>query len=136
MRLPSRHALLPNRQAARTSSPTAPTVRVPASGADLTALDALGCVVAAYGPERLLGRGNARASDRALRSAARRLAAEARAQDPARAERLLVQLKGAWPALPAVRAVTDLRERRALWDRVVGLCVEEFYSPPAGSAAS
>ena len=92
-------------------------------------LDVLQRVIAAYGPERFLGQGRRRAADRALRAAARRLAADARAVDPVRAERLLVELRRAWQGWPAVQGVPDDGVRRALWDRLVLLCCEEFYAP-------
>lgn len=96
---------------------------------DLSGLEALGIVVSVYGAERLAGRGEKRASDRAIRDAARRLAAEARASDAVRAERLLIWLRSTWTQLPAVQRLTDTRARRSLWDRLVLLCCEEFYSP-------
>jgi hypothetical protein len=101
---------------------------------DGTGLDALARVLAAYEPERLTGRGTARKADRALRAAARRLAAEARVQDATRAERLLLELRRAWRELPAVRQLPDDGARRALWDRLVLLCCEEFYAPGRASA--
>ena len=106
---------------------------------DDTALAALEHVIAAYGRERLAGTGQRRAADRALRGVARRLAAEARAADPVRAERLLVDLRRAWQGMPAVRQIPDSGPRRALWDRLVRLCCEEFYGratmPPDADAA-
>jgi hypothetical protein len=122
--------------ARRVARPPAPAAGAPAPAGVFAALDDVGHVIAAYGPERLLGRGDGRASDRALRAAARGLAAEARARDAARAERLLLDLKRAWPALPAVQAVPDLAARRALWDRLVLLCCEEFYAPARPGAPS
>jgi len=101
----------------------------PADPVEVSGIDALGCVLAAYAPERLLGRGEARASDRALRAAAHRLAAEARAQDAVRAERLLIELRRRWQKLPEIQRVPDDGRRRALWDRLVRLCCEEFYAP-------
>jgi hypothetical protein len=102
---------------------------------DDTTLAALGHVVAAYGAERLTGAGQRRAADRALRSVARRLAAEARAQDPVRAERLVIALRRAWRDLPAVERLPG-DPRRVLWDRLVLLCCEEFYAPTRAAAAS
>lgn len=95
-----------------------------------TGLAALARVLDSFPADRLLGRGEARAADRALRADTRRLAADARAADPVRAERLLTELRRAWRDLPAVRRVPDGR-RGALWDRLVRLCCEEFYPPPA-----
>lgn len=98
----------------------------------LTGIEALGIVLSAYGAERLAGRGDRRASDRALRGAAQRLAAEARARDAVRAECLLIDLRRAWSQLPAVQHLHDAVVKGALWDRVVLLCCEEFYAGDAG----
>ena len=112
------------RSALRTVSPSG--CLTPEDG---TGLDAIRRVMAIYGVERLRGRGNARAADRALRAVARHLAAEARLRDPVRAERLLLELRRAWRELPEVRQLADDGCRRALWDRLVLLCCEEFYAP-------
>jgi hypothetical protein len=64
-----------------------------------------------------------------LRDAVRILCGEARAADPVRAERLLIALRGTWEGLAVVRGIPELAVRRALWERVVALCVEEFYAP-------
>lgn len=125
MRLPRRSTSARDRRPARNG----PIPRTPTDPADLTGIEALGIVVAVYGAERLAGRGEKRASDRAFRDAARRLAAEARGHDSVRAERLLIALRSAWLQLPAVQRLTDAVARRSLWDRVVLLCCEEFYSP-------
>ena len=96
------------------------------SGPAPTGLDALSRVIAAYGPDRLSGRGHARASDRALRDAVRQLTREARARDSVRAERLIIELRESWPHLPGL-VRSGVGARRALWDRVVTLCCKEFY---------
>ena len=121
----------PDRRAARLVMVTSltPDRHAAEAGDPVRGLDALDYVLAVYGPERLVGRGNAREADRALRAAARVLAAEARVEDPARAECLLVALKQSWPTLPAVARMADVDARRALWDRVVALCIQEFYAP-------
>ncbi len=64
-----------------------------------------------------------------LRDAVRILCAEARAADPVRAERLLIRLRAAWRKMPEVGRLPDHDTRRALWDRVVALCVAAFYEP-------
>ena len=64
-----------------------------------------------------------------LRDAVRILCAEARAADPVRAERLLIRLRAAWREMPEVDRLPDRDARQALWDRVVALCVAEFYEP-------
>ena len=44
------------------------------------------------------------------------------------AEHLLVQLKEAWSTLPEVRAMTDAAEQVRLLQRVVTMCIKEYYS--------
>jgi hypothetical protein len=90
-------------------------------------LEALGHALAAHPPDRLLAR--APDADGALRQAARLLAAEARAADPVRAERLVVALRPAYGRLIEIDCVPAAGPCRALWDRLVGLCCEEFYAP-------
>jgi hypothetical protein len=89
--------------------------------------------LAAFPPETLLVRESA-AGD-ALRAAAHLLAAEARAADPVRAERLLIALRRAWRELPEVESLPGDGARRALWDRFVRLCCEEFYAPARAAAS-
>ena len=101
---------------------------------DLTALDALRQLLATYEAERRFGHGELRESDRALRRIAQRLAAEARAQDPVRGERLVIRLRRAWRDLPEVHALGEDGRRELLWDRLVLLCCEEFYAPTGGTA--
>lgn len=122
---------LPRRPSARDRRPprTGPAPRIVPDPVDLTGIEALGLVVSVYGADRLTGRGDKRASDRAIRDAARRLACEARQRDAVRAERLLIGLRSAWMQLPAVQRLNDAVARRSLWDRVVLLCCEEFYAP-------
>ena len=91
-------------------------------------LAALAKVLAEFGPDRLLAGPAEPPAERGLRDAARQLCDEARARDP-RAEQLLIALKRSWPELPAVRAVPAYTVRDALWQRLVAVCVEEFYSP-------
>ena len=124
----------PDRRAARLVAMTSRASGTSES-VDPTGMAALERALAAYGTERLGGRGDAREADEALRAAAGRLAAEARARDPVRAERLLVALKPAWRALPAVQHAADTDARSDLWDRLVRLCVEEFYAPARASGA-
>ena len=86
----------------------------------------------AHAPEALLAR-EVTGAER-LRAAARLLADEARAANPVRAERLLVALRQAWEELPRVRRGADDDARRALWDRLVLICCEEFYAPAPPAA--
>jgi hypothetical protein len=64
-----------------------------------------------------------------LRAAVRAIAAEARADDPVRCERMLLALRCAWRDFPEVRRIADQPIRDALWDRLVRLSCEEFYDP-------
>jgi hypothetical protein len=43
-------------------------------------------------------------------------------------EQLLVVLKGLWSALPEVRAMTDASKQIQLQQRVVTMCIREYYS--------
>jgi hypothetical protein len=43
-------------------------------------------------------------------------------------EHLLIALKGMWMALPEVRAVPDSAEQVRLLQRVVTMCIKEYYS--------
>ena len=63
----------------------------------------------------------------ALRQALIRMSAEARDKQM-HAEQLLVQLKDTWSALPEVRAMTDTTEQIRLLQRVVTMCIKEYYS--------
>jgi hypothetical protein len=98
-------------------------------------MDALATVIALYGPTRLIGRGERRASDHALRTVVRRLVEEARRTDPVRGERLLIELRRAWRALPAIQRLPVDGPGDELWDRLVLLCCEEFYAAGGASGA-
>ena len=69
-------------------------------------------------------------SSQSLRAVARAIAAEARAQDAIRAERLLIELRRVWRELPEARHL-EPRAQEELWDRLVRTCIEEFYRPSA-----
>jgi hypothetical protein len=62
-----------------------------------------------------------------LQEALLRMSREAREKDM-RAEHLLVLLKDTWNALPEVRAMTDNSEQVRLLQRVVTMCIREYYS--------
>ena len=127
----------PDRRAARLLGLVVADREVPIP-TDVSGLDALRQVLATYNTDRLFGQGELRESDRALRRVVQRLAAEARAEDPARGERLVIGLRRAWRDLPEVRALGEDGRRELLWDRLVQLCCEEFYvtagrpTPPDG----
>jgi len=67
------------------------------------------------------------AEPRPLQQALVRMSAEARDKD-VRAEHLLVLLKDAWHSLPEVRVMTDTTEQVRLLQRVVTMCIKEYYS--------
>ena len=56
-----------------------------------------------------------------------RMAAEAR-ERAILPEQLLVVLKDAWSTLPEVRTMTDASEQVRLMQRVVTMCIKEYYS--------
>jgi hypothetical protein len=43
-------------------------------------------------------------------------------------EQLLVRLKEAWSSLPEVRAMRDSQEQARLLERVVTMCIREYYN--------
>ncbi|HET7187418.1 MAG TPA: hypothetical protein VFI52_04660 [Gemmatimonadaceae bacterium] len=63
----------------------------------------------------------------ALQGALTRMSAEARDRDML-PEHLLVVLKDVWGALPEVRTMTDAGEQVRLLQRVVTMCIKEYYS--------
>ena len=67
------------------------------------------------------------AEPRPLQQALVHMSAEARDKD-VRAEHLLVLLKDAWHSLPEVRVMTDTTEQVRLLQRVVTMCIKEYYS--------
>jgi len=65
--------------------------------------------------------------DESLHSALRAVAREARASR-IHAEQLLVALKDVWYGLPAIRDSQDNEKQHRLLQRVVTLCIREYYS--------
>jgi len=63
----------------------------------------------------------------ALRSSLLLIATEARARSIL-PEQLLVTLKELWSALPEVRAIPDAGEQVRLLQRVVTMCIREYYN--------
>jgi hypothetical protein len=63
----------------------------------------------------------------ALRDALVRMSAEAR-EKQMQAEQLLVQLKETWSTLPEVRTMTGAAEQMHALQRVVTMCIKEYYS--------
>lgn len=63
----------------------------------------------------------------ALQRALVRMSAEARDRSIL-PEHLLVVLKDVWGTLPEVRAMTDAGEQVRLLQRVVTMCIKEYYS--------
>lgn len=62
-----------------------------------------------------------------LRSALHAMAAEAHAKSVA-PEQLLVALKDIWYSLPVVRGMHDPAEQIRLLQRVVTMCIKEYYA--------
>lgn len=62
-----------------------------------------------------------------LQPALRRVATEAR-EKKMRAEELLVWLKDVWFALPEIRKTPEGENQTRLLQRVVTLCIREYYS--------
>ena len=62
-----------------------------------------------------------------LQAALLRMASEAR-EKAILPEQLLIVLKDVWSALPEVRAMTDVSEQIRLLQRVVTMCIKEYYS--------
>lgn len=63
----------------------------------------------------------------ALHQALLRMSVEARDKEM-RAEQLLVLLKETWSTLPEVRAMIDTREQVRMLQRVVTMCIKEYYT--------
>jgi hypothetical protein len=62
-----------------------------------------------------------------LRDALQRIAAEAR-QKKMHAEHLLMQLKEVWYKLPQIRRAPDGEKQNLMLQRIVTLCIREYYS--------
>ena len=62
-----------------------------------------------------------------LQAALHRIATEARERGIL-PEQLLVVLKDLWSTLPEVRSMTDTRQQVNLLQRVVTMCIKEYYS--------
>jgi hypothetical protein len=62
-----------------------------------------------------------------LRQALQHMATEARAKD-IQAEQLLVVLKDIWYRLPSVRTVREPVDQIQLLQRVVTMCIREYYA--------
>jgi hypothetical protein len=63
----------------------------------------------------------------ALQASLMLVATEARARNIL-PEHLLVRLKEAWSSLPEVRAMHDSHEQARLLERVVTICIREYYN--------
>ena len=63
----------------------------------------------------------------ALQESVLLVTAEARARNIL-PEQLLVRLKEAWSSLPEVRAMHDSHEQARLLQRVVRMCIREYYN--------
>ena len=67
------------------------------------------------------------ASSPVLQSALVRMASEAR-EKSILPEQLLITLKDVWNSLPEVRAIPETSEQVRLRQRVVTMCIKEYYS--------
>jgi hypothetical protein len=65
-------------------------------------------------------------ADHSLRRALRALCVEARARD-LRAEHLILLFKRVWHSLPESRG-QETRKKHELLDRLITICVEEYYA--------
>ena len=65
--------------------------------------------------------------DAELRRVLRNMSEEARAES-LHAEQVIVALKRVWESLPEVRRATDRQEQHRLLERVVTLCIQEYYA--------
>jgi hypothetical protein len=63
----------------------------------------------------------------ALQAPLLRMAGEARAR-AILPEQLLIVLKDVWNSLPEVRSMTDAHEQVGMLQRVVTMCIKEYYS--------
>jgi hypothetical protein len=68
-----------------------------------------------------------------LGAALRAMAAEARDRSML-PEQLLVVLKDIWYSLPSVRNMSDMSEQVRLLQRVVTMCIKEYYITPTEGA--
>jgi hypothetical protein len=76
---------------------------------------------------RLALRGDDAEDADALQGSVLLVASEARARNIL-PEQLLVRLKEAWSSLPEVRAMRDSHEQARLLQRVVRMCIREYYN--------
>jgi len=70
---------------------------------------------------------NAPSQPTPLRGALQRMAGEAR-QRTMLPEQVLILLKDIWYTLPGVQAITDPNEQVRLLQRVVTMCIKEYYA--------
>ncbi|HEV7994499.1 MAG TPA: hypothetical protein VGP25_21940 [Gemmatimonadaceae bacterium] len=63
----------------------------------------------------------------ALQASLLMMASEARARTIL-PEQLLIVLKDVWNTLPEVRSMTDTRQQIGMLQRVVTMCIKEYYS--------
>lgn len=77
--------------------------------------------------EALVNYVDAPARSDALRSALNRMAVEAHDKSML-PEQVLVVLKDIWHSLPGVQAITDPAEQVRLLQRVVTMCIKEYYA--------
>jgi hypothetical protein len=66
-------------------------------------------------------------SDAEIRQALRAMSEEAHAES-LKVEQVIVALKRVWESLPEVRRASDRLEQNRVLERVVTLCIEEYYA--------
>ena len=93
--------------------------QTPPSRLDQETIDAVRAALRQYLAEN--------ASSPSLQKALVRLAAEAR-EKGILPEQLLITLKDVWNGLPEVRAISETSEQVRLQQRVVTMCIKEYYS--------
>jgi hypothetical protein len=89
-------------------------------------LAALSSILGEHGVDTLLDERSAAFA--ALRQAIRAVVEAARRADPVRVERLIVALRHWWRSEQRIRRRADDGLGEALWNRLVRVCIEEFYS--------
>jgi hypothetical protein len=77
--------------------------------------------------EALIAYVDAPTQSNALRSALHRMAVEAHDKSML-PEQLLVMLKDIWHSLPSVQSISDPTEQVRLLQRVVTMCIKEYYA--------
>jgi hypothetical protein len=100
--------------------------RSAAPAVSLRSLGELAKVFDTYSASALLE--NHSAAQTALRFAARGVVNDVRAEDALRGERVIVVLREWWNAQRMIRRFGDDLVCDALWSKLIGICIREFYT--------